>query len=86
MVMEFVMGLIDEVQTRILDLNAATHLSLGAIDIIVVQHVNGTFHSTRFHIRFGKFQLLQLNRTQSRHSSPITDSESTFIICGVVLV
>jgi phosphatidate phosphatase PAH1 len=40
-----------------LDLNQAT-LS-GAIDIIAVQHQDGSLSSTPFHVRFGKLQLLK---------------------------
>ena len=40
-----------------LTFNAAT-LS-GAIDIIVIQHHDGTLSSTPFHVRFGKLQLLK---------------------------
>ncbi|XXQ37635.1 phosphatidate phosphatase [Plasmodiophora brassicae] len=40
-----------------LDFNQAT-LS-GCIDIVVVEHDDGTRHSTPFHVRFGKLQLLR---------------------------
>ena len=40
-----------------LDFNKAT-LS-GALDVIAVQHDDGTIHCTPFHVRFGKFKLLR---------------------------
>jgi len=40
-----------------LDLNAAT--LTGAMDIIVVQHEDGTLKSSPFHVRFGKLRLLR---------------------------
>ena len=39
------------------DLNPAT-LS-GAIDVIVVEHPDGTLHCSPFHVRFGKIHLLR---------------------------
>ena len=38
-------------------LNPATFS--GAIDIFAVKQPDGSFKSTPFHVRFGKFQLLQ---------------------------
>lgn len=40
-----------------LDLNKAT-LS-GALDVVVIQHPDGSLHSTQFHVRFGKLKLLK---------------------------
>ena len=45
----------DYVQSA-LGLNPAT-LS-GAIDVIVVEHPDGSIHCTPFHVRFGKMKLL----------------------------
>ena len=39
------------------DYNSAT-LS-GAVDVVAVQHEDGTFKSTPFHVRFGKFKVLR---------------------------
>ena len=41
----------------------------GAVDIIVVKHPDGSLHSTPFHVRFGKLQLL---RPDSSHSVSIS--------------
>ena len=45
---------------QLLNLNAAT-LS-GAVDIVVVEHEDGTLHSTPFHVRFGKVQVIKSNQ------------------------
>jgi len=42
------------------DYNAAT-LS-GAVDVITVKHEDGTFRSTPWHVRFGKFQVFKSKR------------------------
>lgn len=56
-------------------LNPAT-LS-GAIDVVVVKHPDGTLHSTPFHVRFGKLQVLQSSEkivqlTVNGQSVPLT--------------
>lgn len=48
---------IDSVSKTWSSINPAT-LS-GAIDVIVVEHEDGTLNSSPFHVRFGKFQLLR---------------------------
>ena len=42
------------------DYNSAT-LS-GAVDVVAVQHEDGSYRSTPFHVRFGKFQVLRSRR------------------------
>jgi len=54
--MELVQSVVDGVSYALF-LNPAT-LS-GAIDVIMVKHPDGTIHSTPFHVRFGKLQLLR---------------------------
>ncbi|OAA46895.1 SMP2 protein [Metarhizium rileyi] len=55
--MQYVRNLSDSVSTAWNSINPAT-LS-GAIDVIVVQHEDGTLACSPFHVRFGKFSLLR---------------------------
>ncbi|KAG6244855.1 Nuclear elongation and deformation protein 1, partial [Claviceps purpurea] len=55
--MQYVRNLSDSVSTAWNSINPAT-LS-GAIDVIVVQHDDGTLACSPFHVRFGKFSLLR---------------------------
>lgn len=55
--MQYVRNLSDSVSTAWNSLNPAT-LS-GAIDVIVVEHDDGTLACSPFHVRFGKFSLLR---------------------------
>mmetsp|Transcript_16044 Transcript_16044/g.34744 ORF Transcript_16044/g.34744 Transcript_16044/m.34744 type:complete len:967 (+) Transcript_16044:83-2983(+) len=50
-------GKLVSVVSSALDVNAAT--LTGAMDIIVVQHADGSLHSSPFHVRFGKLKLLR---------------------------
>jgi phosphatidate phosphatase LPIN len=57
-----------------LEINAAT-LS-GAADIIVVQQPDGSLHSTPFHVRFGKLQLLKSReKVVEIEVSPLDESD-----------
>ncbi|KAG5980315.1 hypothetical protein E4U55_004163 [Claviceps digitariae] len=55
--MQYVRNLSDSVSTAWNSINPAT-LS-GAIDVIVVEHDDGTLACSPFHVRFGKFSLLR---------------------------
>ncbi|KAF5264120.1 hypothetical protein FOXYS1_5112 [Fusarium oxysporum] len=55
--MQYVRGLSESVSTAWNSINPAT-LS-GAIDVIVVEHEDGTLVCSPFHVRFGKFSLLR---------------------------
>ncbi|KAI1455771.1 LNS2-domain-containing protein [Annulohypoxylon moriforme] len=55
--MQYVRNISDSVSTAWNSINPAT-LS-GAIDVIVVQHEDGTLCCSPFHVRFGKFSLLR---------------------------
>ncbi|KAK3394346.1 Lipin/Ned1/Smp2-domain-containing protein [Podospora didyma] len=55
--MQYVRNLSDSVSTAWNSINPAT-LS-GAIDVIVVEHPDGTLACSPFHVRFGKFSLLR---------------------------
>lgn len=55
--MQYVRNLSDSVSTAWNSINPAT-LS-GAIDVIVVEHEDGTLACSPFHVRFGKFSLLR---------------------------
>ena len=55
--MQYVRNLSDSVSTAWNSINPAT-LS-GAIDVIVVEHDDGTLTCSPFHVRFGKFSLLR---------------------------
>ncbi|KAF3057410.1 Nuclear elongation and deformation protein 1 [Daldinia childiae] len=55
--MQYVRNISDSVSTAWNSINPAT-LS-GAIDVIVVQHADGTLCCSPFHVRFGKFSLLR---------------------------
>ncbi|KAH7320159.1 Lipin/Ned1/Smp2-domain-containing protein [Stachybotrys elegans] len=55
--MQYVRNISDSVSTAWNSLNPAT-LS-GAIDVIVVEHEDGTLACSPFHVRFGKFSLLR---------------------------
>eukprot|EP01127_Copromyxa_protea_P020565 TRINITY_DN689_c0_g6_i5.p1 TRINITY_DN689_c0_g6~~TRINITY_DN689_c0_g6_i5.p1 ORF type:complete len:443 (-),score=130.74 TRINITY_DN689_c0_g6_i5:116-1444(-) len=55
--MDYVEKFLDTVQGA-LNINPATFS--GAVDIVVVQQSDGSFKSTPFHVRFGKFQLLNV--------------------------
>ncbi|EFZ03638.1 LNS2 and lipin domain protein [Metarhizium robertsii] len=55
--MQYVRNLSDSVSTAWNSINPAT-LS-GAIDVIVVQHEDGSLTCSPFHVRFGKFSLLR---------------------------
>lgn len=55
--MQYVRNLSDSVSTAWNSINPAT-LS-GAIDVIVVQHDDGSLTCSPFHVRFGKFSLLR---------------------------
>jgi len=55
--MQYVRNLSDSVSTAWNSINPAT-LS-GAIDVIVVEHEDGTLTCSPFHVRFGKFSLLR---------------------------
>lgn len=55
--MQYVRNLSDSVSTAWNSINPAT-LS-GAIDVIVVEHEDGSLSCSPFHVRFGKFSLLR---------------------------
>jgi len=55
--MQYVRNLSDSVSTAWNSINPAT-LS-GAIDVIIVEHEDGTLACSPFHVRFGKFSLLR---------------------------
>jgi phosphatidate phosphatase LPIN len=55
--MQYVRNISDSVSTAWNSINPAT-LS-GAIDVIVVEHEDGEFYCSPFHVRFGKFSLLR---------------------------
>ncbi|OAA81616.1 nuclear elongation and deformation protein 1 [Akanthomyces lecanii RCEF 1005] len=55
--MQYVRNISDSVSTAWNSINPAT-LS-GAIDVIVVEHADGTLACSPFHVRFGKFSLLR---------------------------
>lgn len=55
--MQYVRNISDSVSTAWNSINPAT-LS-GAIDVIVVEHEDGTLACSPFHVRFGKFSLLR---------------------------
>lgn len=55
--MQYVRNLSDSVSTAWNSINPST-LS-GAIDVIVVEHEDGTLSCSPFHVRFGKFSLLR---------------------------
>lgn len=55
--MQYVRNISDSVSTAWNSINPAT-LS-GAIDVIVVQHEDGSLCCSPFHVRFGKFSLLR---------------------------
>lgn len=55
--MQYVRNLSESVSTAWNSINPAT-LS-GAIDVIVVEHEDGTLSCSPFHVRFGKFSLLR---------------------------
>lgn len=55
--MQYVRNISDSVSTAWNSINPAT-LS-GAIDVIVVEHEDGTLCCSPFHVRFGKFSLLR---------------------------
>lgn len=55
--MQYVRNLSDSVSTAWNSINPAT-LS-GAIDVIIVEHADGSLTCSPFHVRFGKFSLLR---------------------------
>lgn len=55
--MQYVRNISDSVSTAWNSINPAT-LS-GAIDVIVVEHEDGSLNCSPFHVRFGKFSLLR---------------------------
>lgn len=55
--MQYVRNISDSVSTAWNSINPAT-LS-GAIDVIVVEHADGSLACSPFHVRFGKFSLLR---------------------------
>lgn len=55
--MQYVRNISDSVSTAWNSINPAT-LS-GAIDVIVVEHPDGSLSCSPFHVRFGKFSLLR---------------------------
>jgi phosphatidate phosphatase LPIN len=62
--MELVQTMVDGVAYALF-LNPST-LS-GAIDVVVVKHPDGSLHSTPFHVRFGKLQLLYSSEKTVRY-------------------
>lgn len=55
--MQYVRNISDSVSTAWNSINPAT-LS-GAIDVIVIEHEDGSLQCSPFHVRFGKFSLLR---------------------------
>lgn len=85
--MQYVRNLSDSVSTAWNSINPAT-LS-GAIDVIVVQHQDGSLSCSPFHVRFGKFSLLRpsdkkveftVNGVRQKYSMKLGEGGEAFFI------
>ncbi|KAI2469782.1 LNS2-domain-containing protein [Annulohypoxylon bovei var. microspora] len=85
--MQYVRNISDSVSTAWNSINPAT-LS-GAIDVIVVQHEDGTLCCSPFHIRFGKFSLLRpyekkvefrVNGIKQHHAMKLGEGGEAFFV------
>ncbi|KYK54691.1 SMP2 protein [Drechmeria coniospora] len=85
--MQYVRNLSDSVSTAWNSINPAT-LS-GAIDVIVVEHEDGSLSCSPFHVRFGKFSLLrpyekkvefQVNGVKQEYSMKLGEGGEAFFV------
>lgn len=85
--MQYVRNISDSVSTAWNSINPAT-LS-GAIDVIVVEHEDGTLACSPFHVRFGKFSLLRpyekkvefrINGSKQEYSMKLGEGGEAFFV------
>ena len=85
--MQYVRNISDSVSTAWNSINPAT-LS-GAIDVIVVEHADGSLSCSPFHVRFGKFSLLRpyekkvefvVNGTKQSYSMKLGEGGEAFFV------
>lgn len=85
--MQYVRNISDSVSTAWNSINPST-LS-GAIDVIVVEHEDGSFNCSPFHVRFGKFSLLrpyekkvefQVNGTKQAYAMKLAEGGEAFFV------
>lgn len=85
--MQYVRNISDSVSTAWNSINPAT-LS-GAIDVIVVEHEDGSLNCSPFHVRFGKFSLLRpyekkvefrVNGSKQEHSMKLGEGGEAFFV------
>lgn len=76
--MNTIARVVSTISTLYSEINPST-LS-GAIDIIVIEHPDGTLHCSPFHIRFGKMHLL---RPQDKHVEVKVNGKSTNLLMKV---